>query len=95
MLIQLIQCPSYIEEKLKRKHNVTVFEAKQVIVNQPRIRFAEKGHTENNNVYVAFGKTFAGRYLSVFFIYKLDVKTAIIISARDMTKKEKKAYGRK
>lgn len=34
-------------------------------------------------------------YLSVFSIYKPLSKTAIIISARDMTDKERKSHGRK
>jgi uncharacterized DUF497 family protein len=46
-------------------------------------------------VYTAFGQTFGGRYLSVFFIFKPDENTAIIISARDMSKKERKSYARK
>jgi uncharacterized protein len=74
---------------------VTCYEAEQVLLNRPRIRFAEKGHTEGDDVYAAFGRKFEGRYLSVFFIYKPDVRTAIIISSRDMSKKERKAYGRK
>jgi uncharacterized DUF497 family protein len=65
------------------------------LLNQPRIRFAEKGFVEGNDVYAAFGQTFGGRYLSVFFVYKPDNDTAIIISAREMTSKERKAYGRK
>jgi uncharacterized protein len=95
MRIESIVCPEYIEEKLQVKHSVTCYEAEQVLLNRPRIRFAEKGHTEGDDVYAAFGRTFEGRYLSVFFIYKSDVRTAIIISARDMSKKERKAYGRK
>jgi uncharacterized DUF497 family protein len=95
MQIQSIVCPEYVEEKLKSKHNVACREAGQVLLNRPRMRFAEKGHTEGEDVYVAFGQTFGGRYLSVFFIYKLTTKTAVIISARDMSDKERKAYGRK
>jgi uncharacterized DUF497 family protein len=64
-------------------------------LSKPRIRFAEKGYVEDNDVYVAFGQTFSGRYLAIFFVYKPDEKTVIIISARNMTKKERKAYGRK
>ena len=64
--------------------------------HKPRIRFAEKGHTErNNDVYCGFGQTFGGWYLSVFFVYKCETRTAIIIRARDMSKEERKAYGRK
>lgn len=47
------------------------------------------------DVYAAFGRTFAGRYLAVFFIYKPERKTAVVISARDMTERERKTYGRK
>jgi len=61
----------------------------------PRIRFAEKGYIEGNDVYVAFGRTFGGRYLAVFFVHKPTTATAIIISARDMSRKERRSYGRK
>ena len=95
MQIDSIVCPEHIEEKLKTKHSVTCREARQVLLSQPRIRFAEKGHTEGEDVYVAFGQTFGSRYLSVFFIYKPTTKTAVIISARDMSNKERRAYGHK
>jgi uncharacterized DUF497 family protein len=95
MQIDVIVCPEQIEEKLESKHNVTFREARQVLLNQPRIRFAEKGHTPGDNVYGAFGQTFGGRYLTVFFIYKPTAKTAVIISVRDMSEKERKAYGHK
>jgi uncharacterized DUF497 family protein len=93
--IETIVCPERIEAKLKSKHRVTISEARQVLFSEPRIRFAEKGHTAGEDVYVAFGQTLGGRYLSVFFIYKPRLKTAVIISARDMSDKERKAYGRK
>lgn len=95
MRIDRIVCPDYIEDKLLSKHRVTVQEARQVLLGQPRIRFAEKGYIEGNDVYAAFGRTFSGRYLAVFFVYKPETATAIIISARDMSAKERKAYGRK
>ena len=95
MKIDVIICPGNIELKLESKHQVTVREARQILLHNPRIRFAEKGHTKGNDVYGAFGQTFAGRYLAVFFVYKPETAAAIIISARDMSKKERKAYGRK
>lgn len=95
MRVDFIVCADYVEDKLETKHNVTCQEAREVLLNSPRIRFAEKGHTKGEDVYVAFGTTFSGRYLAVFFIYKPASKTAIIISARDMTDKERKSYGRK
>ena len=95
MQIDFIVCPEIIEEKLAKKHRVTVREARQALLNNPRIRFAEKGYTEGEDVYAAFGQTFGGRFLSVFFVFKPESKTAIIISARDMSQKERKSYGRK
>jgi uncharacterized DUF497 family protein len=89
MRIDFIVCPEHIDEKLRAKHHVTCHEARQVLLSRPRIRFAEKGYTEGEDVYAAFGQT------PVFFIYKQTLKTAVIISSRDMSDKERNAYGRK
>ena len=95
MQIDNIVCSERVEAKLESKHHVTFREARQILFSRSRIRFAEKGHTVGEDVYAAFGQTLGGRYLSVFFIYKSARKTAVIISARDMSDKERKAYGRK
>lgn len=95
MRIENIVCSQRIEIKLESKHHVTLREARQIFFNRPRIRFAENGHTVGEDVYGAFGQTLGGRYLVVFFIYKPARKTAVIISGRDMSVKERKAYGRK
>ncbi len=54
-----------------------------------------KGHTEGEDVYAAFGQAFGGRHMAVFFIYKPATTTAVIISARDVSDKERRSYGRK
>ncbi len=95
MQIDYIVCPENIEEKLAKKHRVALREVRQVLLNNPRIRFAEKGYIEGEDVYAAFGQTFGGRYLSIFFIFKPIDNTAVIISARDMSQKERKSYARK
>jgi uncharacterized DUF497 family protein len=95
MQIDYIVCPDNIEEKLASKHQINLREVRQALLNNPRIRFAEKGYTEGEDVYAAFGQTFGGRYLSVFFVFKPKDNTAIIISARDMSKEERKSYARK
>ena len=59
--------------------------------NRSHFRFVEKGHRPGENVYAAMGKTNGGRYLIVFFVYKTD-KHALILSARDMTKSERRLY---
>ena len=66
MRIDYIVCPDNIADKIASKHRMTVREARQVLLSKPRIRFAEKGHIENNDVYAAFGQTFSGRYVVVF-----------------------------
>ena len=60
MRVDFIVCADYVEDKLETKHNVTCQEAREVLLNSPRIRFAEKGHTKGEDVYVAFGTTFSG-----------------------------------
>ena len=49
---------------------------------------------DGENVYSALGRTSGGRYLAVFFVYKVN-KSALIISARSMTIKERKRYEKK
>lgn len=93
--IQYIICPEAIQDKLESKHRVTVPEARETLLSHPRFRFAEKGHVEGEDVYAAFGRTFSGRNLAIFFVYKPVKKTAIVISARDMTRKERRTYGRR
>ncbi|MGD9048297.1 MAG: BrnT family toxin [Anaerolineae bacterium] len=83
-----------IVEKLAVKHDVTQDEVEDVFFNNPRFRFVESGHQTGEDVYSAGGQTDAGRYLIVFFIHKVD-HTALILSARDMDRKERRRYERK
>ena len=81
-------------EKLTVKHRVTQEEVEEVFFNRPRYRFVESGHRPGEDVYSASGQTDAGRYLIVFFIHKPG-NTALILSARDMDRKERRRYERK
>lgn len=83
-----------IVQKLLWKHSVTQEEILEVFTNSPHFRFVEKGDRIGENVYYAAGQTDAGRYLIVFFVYK-NSREALILSARDMTKSERKKYARK
>ncbi|MCX8103106.1 MAG: BrnT family toxin [Candidatus Bipolaricaulota bacterium] len=82
-----------IIEKLSRKHRVSQNEVRDILTQRPLVRFVEKGHRPGENVYAALGRTSAGRYVIVFFVRKRDGQ-AIILSARDMTKAERKHYER-
>ena len=83
-----------IVEKLAQKHGVQQQEIKEVFANLPHFRFAEKGHRLGENVYAALGQTDAGRYLIVFFVHKKDGR-ALPLSARNMTRAERRKYERK
>jgi len=85
---------SSIIEKLELKHNVKQAEVKEVLTSHPQFRFIEKGHRSNENVYAALGQTNIGRYLIIFFVYKKD-RRALILSARDMTRAERRKYEQK
>ncbi|PKO22452.1 MAG: hypothetical protein CVU38_09345 [Chloroflexi bacterium HGW-Chloroflexi-1] len=89
----LIRMPDIIE-KLAAVHEVTQDEVEEVFRNRPRFRFIESGNIQGEDVYSAEGRTDVGRYLAVFFILKL-TQQALIISARKMTGRERKRYGRK
>ena len=89
----LIWMPGIVE-KLVAVHEVTEDEVEEVFRNRPRFRFIEFGHIRGEDVYSAEGQTDVGRYLVVFFILKLTGQ-ALIISARAMTGRERKRYGRK
>ena len=83
-----------IEDKIIRKHQVRPVEVEQALQNQPHIRFIERGQRPNEDLYAAFGQTDGGRYLAVYFILK-PANVALSITARDMTDKEKRAYGKR
>jgi hypothetical protein len=90
---QIIWLPA-VEEKLYGKHHVIRREVEEALKSPPLVKFVEKGHQAGEDVYAAYGRTGAGRYLIIFYIAKPN-KTALIISGRDMTNKERKAYGKR
>jgi hypothetical protein len=69
-------------------------EVREVFDSHPQFRLAEKGHQPEENVYLACGQTAEGRYLIVVFVYNKD-RRALILSARDMARAERKKYERK
>ena len=80
-----------IEEKLLVKHAVSIDEAEDAVRRNRLVKFVEKGSRVGEDVYAAYGRTEFGRYLIVFFIAKAN-RTALIIGARDMNRRERRAY---
>lgn len=80
--------------KNKIEHNVSTDEIRQVFANEPSRRFAKKGRVPGEDLYIALGRTDAGRYLLVVFIWKFD-GVILPVSARNMEPKERQKYERK
>ena len=78
-------------DKIVRKHDVSRSEVEQLFLNKPVFEFAERGHISGEDLYRAIGQTDGGRYLIVFFIHKPGGQ-ALVISARDATRQERKHY---
>ncbi|MFQ6100481.1 MAG: BrnT family toxin [Anaerolineae bacterium] len=76
---------------METKHSVSPEEVEEVFTSKPKIKRMNRGHFRGEDVYRALGRTEAGRYLVVFFIHKL-THEVLILSARDMDKKERKSY---
>ena len=83
-----------IVDKLEWKHHVAQAEVENVLFGRSLFRKVQKGNVSGEDVYAALGRTDAGRYLVVFFVYKLS-QEALILSARDMDDHERRQYGRK
>ena len=81
-------------DKIIRKHNVSPEEVEQVLSKGPVIQRLDGGHAKGEDLFIGFGRTDVGRYLSVLLVLKKD-KRALVISARDMTKRERRKYGRR
>ena len=83
-----------VVDKIAWKHKIIPAEVEGVLTDRSTKHFfVEKGKIENENLYNALGRTESGRYLSIFYIKKLGNR-ALIITARDMNKTEKKRYGK-
>lgn len=81
-------------EKITLKHRVSGEEVEQLFLNRARFELEERGDIVGEDLYRATGRTDAGRYLVVFFIYKR-LGRGLVISARDATKRERKRYAKK
>ena len=90
---QIIWIDDFVD-KIVFKHSVSTFEVEDVLYGKKKIRRIAKGYVRGEDVYLALGRTGAGRYLAVFFILKGN-RDVLPISARDMDRKERRRYGRK
>ncbi len=75
------------------RHQVLNTEAEQIFFNEPLIVMDDEQHTHREQRFHALGRTDANRYLFVTFTIRK--KLIRIISARVMSRKERKTYHEK
>jgi hypothetical protein len=80
-----------VVDKLALKHKVETHEVEEALSGEAKFRFVESGEREGEDVYLCLGRTKEGRYLAVLFVYK-KTKEALILSARDMARRERRLY---
>jgi len=77
-------------DKNLRKHQVQNWECEQIFFNEPLIVLDDPKHSLSEKRWAAFGRTDAGRHLTLIFTER--EQFIRIISARDMNRKEKNFY---
>jgi len=74
------------------KHGVGQAEAESVFFNDPLIVVEDARHSDRERRFNALGKTASERLLHITFTLRQNGTLIRVISARDMHRKEKKAY---
>ena len=74
------------------KHGVSQSEAEQVFFNKPLLFFEDKQHSAVEVRFHAYGRTNGNRLLQVSFTMRAEGRLIRVISARDMSRKERAVY---
>ncbi len=77
-------------EKAWQRHGVTQVEAEQVFLNRPLVVGDAPKHTDEETRQFVLGQTDQGRPLTVVFTFRRSLLR--VISARPMSRKERKVY---
>lgn len=79
-------------QKSHEKHNVTGAEAEQVFFNQPLFLLEDERHSIDESRFHAFGQSDGDRLLHITFTLREGGSLIRVISARDMSRAERKWY---
>ncbi|MBK8457755.1 MAG: BrnT family toxin [Phyllobacteriaceae bacterium] len=74
------------------KHDVAQAEAEQVFFNEPLLVLPDERHSRDEVRIHALGQTDDGRLLHLTFTLRRDATLIRVISARDMSRKERTHY---
>jgi uncharacterized protein len=76
-------------------HAVADFEAEEIFLD-PRVTIApDSEHSQQELRWVAYGTTIEGRALTIVFTLRAERTLIRIVSARDMSRKQRKTHGQK
>ncbi len=81
------------DRKSNDKHDVSRSEAEQVFFNSPLLLSTDDRHSDSEERYHALGHTDDDRSLHVTFTLRDSGSLIRVISARDMSRKERARYG--
>lgn len=74
------------------RHGVTQLDAEQIFLDPKLLVLADEEHSGEEERFQAYGETAAGRKLQVSFTLRHDERLVRVISARDMSRKERARY---
>ena len=74
------------------KHAVRASECEEVFLNRPLLVHEDPRHSTDERRHLALGQSHSGRRLFVVFTVRSD--RIRVISARDMSRKERRSYGK-
>jgi hypothetical protein len=77
-------------EKNWQKHQVNPFECEEAFFNEPFYVYEDRKHSDKETRYYALGHTSAGRLL--FIVFTVRGRVVRVISARNMSRKEREVY---
>ena len=91
----LLECTGFDWDEGNRdknwaSHQVVFSECEEIFFNQPLVVADDLQHSELENRHYALGQTNAGRL--IFLAFTIRKKQIRVISARDMSRKERKVY---
>ncbi|MFN7096019.1 MAG: BrnT family toxin [Gammaproteobacteria bacterium] len=94
-MLQLNECEGFDWDqgninKNKEKHQVEYWECEQVFFNQPLLLMKDTDHSHHESRFYVLGKSDNERRL--FIAFTVRKKLIRIISARDMSRKEREVY---
>jgi len=73
-----------------QRHRVSASECEQIFFNRPLVTAVDVRHSQQEARFYALGHTDAGRLL--FVVFAVRSRRVRVISARDMSRKERKVY---